>query len=710
VTETAQPSKDTLVQDESSAAQSRTLSRQSRHPALVLPGYAFQRCLGDGAFGSVWLAREENTGRLVAVKIYSHPGRLDWTLLSREVEKLAALDSSRHIVGLLAVGWESDPPYYVMEYLEHGSLAGHLAEGPLGVPEAVRIARGVLQGLVHAHGRGILHCDLKPGNVLLDDDLSPRLCDFGQSRLSHEQDPALGTLYYMAPEQADLGALPDARWDVYALGALLYHLLIGAPPYRTPESEQTLAAADSLTARLAAYRTIVAKTARIPDHRRQGGVDRRLADLVDRCLQLDPEDRFPNAQSVLDAFDGRDRHRARRPLIALGGILPLVLMVAMFLFGLSATNDAVATAQRNLITRAIESDTVSARIMARGVERELEGWTQELREVAASPRLQDLLASAATRGWTRRDALDEHLNSARLLANRRRDAGDRLPDASWFVVDRDGYQRWRGPTNLATLDKRWAHRDYYHGQGREYPIDQLPEDLAPITAPHLSLAFQSKATGRAIVALSVPIRDASGRVIAILAGTRELGSVLSAPYAEYKPSLDSDATTSVARTIAILDSRNGRLLDHPWLQDHVKGGPILELDPELRTALDPPDDGSLATIRLDNYIDPVGKHSPDFEGRWLAAVSPVGQSGWYAVVQERRDRALQPIEAMRQNVLKTWQAALTASGLLLMLIWGVVFVSLRRTRLGARDARPGSVASSLPTSRTSDTFPEERDA
>ena len=711
MTDTPQPSHDTEVQDEPSTAQSRTLSRQSRHPALVLPGYAFQRCLGDGAFGSVWLAREENTGRLVAVKIYSHHGRLDWTLLSREVEKLAALDSSRHIVGLLAVGWESDPPYYVMEYLEHGSLAGHLASGALPATEAVRIARGVVQGLVHAHGRGILHCDLKPGNVLLDDDLSPRLCDFGQSRLSHEQDPALGTLYYMAPEQADLGALPDARWDVYALGALLYHLLTGAPPYRSPNSERALSEADSLPARLATYRSIVSSTARLPDHRRQPGVDRRLADLVDRCLQLDPQDRFPNAQSLLDAFDDRDRHRARRPLIALGGLLPLVLIFAMFLFGLSATTDAVATAQQNLITRAIESDTVSARIMARGVERELESWTQELNEVAQSPRLRDLLDSAATRDWSRRDALDEHLDAARLLANQRRDSAGRLPDASWFVVDRDGYQRWRGPTNSATLDKRWAHRDYYHGRGSEYAQDELPEDLAPIQAPHLSLAFQSKATERAIVSRSVPIFDRAGHVIAILAGTRELGSVLSAPYAEYKPSLDSQATTSVARTIAILDARDGRLLDHPWLQNHVHGGPVVTLDPQIRSALNTRlGKAPFPTLQLDNYLDPVAQHSLDFKGRWLAAVSPVGTSGWFAVVQERRDRALQPIDAMRRNVLKTWQGALTASGLVLMLIWGVVLVSLTRTGLRTPGTQPTSAAASLPTPRAFDTASEGHDA
>lgn len=81
----------------------------------------------------------------MAVKVYSHRGGLDWSLLSREVEKLAILYTSRNVVGLLEVGWGSDPPYYVMEYLERGSLAALLADGPLSVREAVRITKGILQ-------------------------------------------------------------------------------------------------------------------------------------------------------------------------------------------------------------------------------------------------------------------------------------------------------------------------------------------------------------------------------------------------------------------------------------------------------------------------------------------------------------------------------------------------------------------------------------
>src|SRR6185369_7287576 len=254
-------------QDDAARAHAAALSAPRVAPPARVAGYEVVRCLGEGAFGSVWLASERNTGKQVAVKFYSHRRGIDWSLLNREVEKLAALYTSREIVGLLAVGWDADPPYYVMEYLAHGSLAKLLELGPLPPLEAVRIATAVTQALVHAHRQNILHCDLKPANVLLDADNSPRLADFGQSRLSHEQTPALGTLFYMAPEQADLAATPDVRWDVYALGAILYTSLVGTPPHRNDDTVSKIDAASELELRLAHYRHSIRSAPPPAEHR-----------------------------------------------------------------------------------------------------------------------------------------------------------------------------------------------------------------------------------------------------------------------------------------------------------------------------------------------------------------------------------------------------------------------------------------------------------
>ncbi|MBI3466765.1 MAG: serine/threonine protein kinase [Planctomycetes bacterium] len=181
----------TVDQSTADLERAQFLSQPVRPPAQV-EGYDIQRCLGAGAFGTVWLATQKSTGKVVAIKFYEHRGGLDWALLNREVEKLALLYTDHDVVQLIDVGWDASPPYYVMEYLERGSLEQLLSRGPLPVSEAVRIVREVAQALVHAHGRGILHCDLKPANVLLDNDWKVRLADFGQSRLSYEQLPALG--------------------------------------------------------------------------------------------------------------------------------------------------------------------------------------------------------------------------------------------------------------------------------------------------------------------------------------------------------------------------------------------------------------------------------------------------------------------------------------------------------------------------------------
>jgi len=202
----------TPVMGETDHEAARVLSLRGARPPVKVPGYDQEQFLGHGAYGEVWSAVSRNSGVKVAIKFYTRRGGRDWSSLAREVEKLRYLFSDRYVVQLLEVGWESDPPYYVMEYMENGSLEDLLRRGPLPVNEAVAYFREVAVALVHAHNKGILHCDLKPANILLDQDRRPRLADFGQSRLTNEMSPALGTLYYMAPEQADLTATPDARW------------------------------------------------------------------------------------------------------------------------------------------------------------------------------------------------------------------------------------------------------------------------------------------------------------------------------------------------------------------------------------------------------------------------------------------------------------------------------------------------------------------
>ena len=197
----------TEQQDSGQLRAARDLSLKPKSAPASVPGYTIESLLGSGAYGEVWAALDQKTGRRVAIKFYTRQTSLDFSLLSREVEKLVFLSADRYVVQLLDVGWDAKPPYYVMDFIENGSLEDELKRrNTLPAHEAVELIEEICIGLMHLHGKGILHCDLKPGNVLLDQDKKPRLADFGQSRLSHEQAPALGTLFFMAPEQADLRA------------------------------------------------------------------------------------------------------------------------------------------------------------------------------------------------------------------------------------------------------------------------------------------------------------------------------------------------------------------------------------------------------------------------------------------------------------------------------------------------------------------------
>lgn len=715
----------TQFQDDDQQRQSRELSRQRSHPPTEVPGYEPRQFLGAGAYGEVWVAVDENTGRKVAIKFYTHRSGVDWSLLSREVEKLVFLSADRYVVQLLDVGWDAQPPYYVMEYVSGGSLQQLLDnEGNLPVGEAVEMFREIATGLLHAHGKGVLHCDLKPDNILLDQDRKPRLADFGQSRLSHEQTPALGTLFYMAPEQADLDALPDARWDVYALGALLYTMLTGAAPYRSEAIIEEIDSDSTLVGRLETYRERI-RSAPIPaEHRQIPGVDRDLADIVDRCLSENPDSRFPNVQSVLTAIRNRDQTKDRRPLLLLGLIGPLLFLLVLALFGGSAYNRSVANSGEMIRDWTSQSSHFAAKFVAAAVARDIEHYFRLVGRQAEDDALQqtvldlnkelrDVLTGLVNDQLTEDEKrqLREQFRKHR-LQNRLQERTAHLIEnthdnvASWFITDARGLQlasSFRSEENESTVGRDFSYRTYFHGGNEDLTPQSRHQDVPPITAIHLSTVFQSRATNTWKVAVSSPI-VANGETVGVIALTLELGRLVN----------PTEFAATDARFATLVDGRQGadqgRILQHPLFDKLLSEKKVDELGDLSRKAFHE----NIYDIPVSHqkpiasYEDPIGKTETGkaYKKDWVAAREHVSihpedgpeNTDLIVVVQEDYDKAAEAVESLGNGVKRDALVAflIILSGVLYL--WYLVTRAIRDPnealrRSGGITVRPSSLHS-----------------
>ncbi len=691
-------SNQTQTQGDDAFRRSQRLSLEKTQPPTQVPGYEPQRFLGAGAYGEVWVAQDRNTGRLVAIKFYLHRGGLDWSLLSREVEKLVFLSADRYVVQLLDVGWDAEPPYYVMEFIEQGSLDDRLRQqGRLPVGEAVALFREVAIGLVHAHGRGVLHCDLKPANVLLDQDNRPRLADFGQSRLSHEQDPALGTLFYMAPEQANLQAVPDARWDVYALGALCYAMLTGEPPHRSPQAIEAMETAPELESRLQRYQKLITGDPPPSEHRKVHGVDRALAEILDQCLAADPAHRFPNPQAVVAALDAREARRARRPLLALGALGPILLLFVMGMAAWSGLNTAIRKSDAALTNRVLESNQFAAQAQAETVASELERRFRAVERVANHPefirlarenaRDPDLLPLRAelnavvpnnTEVEPVREVFRAHPARQPLQTWLEQLLADELEPsvASWFVNGPQGLQQARAPVQL-TIGKNFAWRSYFQGGANDLPSDWRPQPGEHIRKTQLSTIFRSQATGRWIAGISTPIYDRANQneFLGVVALTVEVGSFV------------NKLEQSNQQLAVLVDWRNGNtrglILQHPLFAG-------LEKLPDRFVDYRLPADGFPVggRDRQIDYRDPLAAdpEGAALRGRWLAYAAPVlvrgHDSKLRVIVQETHRHAIgETLAELEESLLRIVVIALAGSAAVIVILWSFVM------RTFGRDAR-----------------------
>jgi serine/threonine-protein kinase len=267
--------------------------------------YVLERELGGGGMSRVFVARDERLDRRVVIKLLppSVTATISADRFKREIMLAAGLQHP-NIVPVLSAGEFGALPYFVMPFIDGESLRARMMRGPLSVRETVMILKDVVRALAFAHGRGVIHRDIKPDNVLLAAGAAV-VTDFGVAKAlsaSRQQmgvrTPAptmtgvgtsLGTPAYMAPEQAAADPSTDHRADLYALGIVAYEMLTGAPPFHGRSPQALLAA------------QLSEKPA--PLTSRRYDVSGPLSMLIMQCLEKEPAKRPKNASDVLRALD-----------------------------------------------------------------------------------------------------------------------------------------------------------------------------------------------------------------------------------------------------------------------------------------------------------------------------------------------------------------------------------------------------------------------
>jgi predicted Zn-dependent protease/TolB-like protein len=290
--------------------------------------YELRRLLGAGGMGRVYLAWDELLRREVAIKVFSGGAGLEGGRKARllgEARAASSIDHA-HVCPVHDLGEdEGGRPYIVMAYCEGETLRERLRRGPLAADEAVAIARQVARGLGAAHARGVVHRDVKPGNIMLTP-AGVKLLDFGIADLGGErvtrEGALVGTLSYMSPERAT-GTRGNERSDVWSLGVVLFEMVTGARPFDGTHDAETL------------HRILESDppspTALVPE------LPDGLATAILTMLRRDPGARYGSMAEVVAALEGaggtttpaRGARLARRPVaVVLGGVVVVGALAA----------------------------------------------------------------------------------------------------------------------------------------------------------------------------------------------------------------------------------------------------------------------------------------------------------------------------------------------------------------------------------------------
>lgn len=339
--------------------------------------YRVTRYLGSGAFATVWLAEDDALESSVAIKVladnWAHHADIR-ARFGQEARIMRRAESDR-LVRVLDIGELPDGrPYLVMTYAAGGTLAERLAAGPMLIQHALRTAADIARSVAVLHEIGVLHRDLKPSNVLFDrsaDGERVLVADLGLAKaIAHASGftVAAGTPGYMAPEQARPGGGLDVRTDVYAIGALTYHMLTGSAP-GTAEYDHV----GSVPTRPA-----------IRPSKLRPGIPTHVDEVVLRALHRDPHRRWPSAAAFAEALDktvdtvrSRDQVKAHRWFRRARRVLAVAVTIVAAVLAMSGSSGPAGSTAPSWVRVSDVSGNLSIAVPA--------DWAKQLKDAGWNP-------------------------------------------------------------------------------------------------------------------------------------------------------------------------------------------------------------------------------------------------------------------------------------------------------------------------------------
>jgi WD40 repeat protein/tRNA A-37 threonylcarbamoyl transferase component Bud32 len=381
-----------------------------------VPGYEILSELGRGGMGVVYKARQTRLGRVVALKMIlsgSHAGKEQLARFRTEAEALARLQHP-NIVQVFEVGESEGRPYFSLEFCEGGSLDRKLAGVPLPPEQAAPLCETVARAIAAAHRASVIHRDLKPANVLLTVDGTPKVTDFGLAKKLDEAGQThtgevMGTPSYMAPEQAEGKKEIGPAADVYALGAMLYEMLTGRPPFRAATTLETL------------MQVVLSEP--VPPRQLNTKVPRDLETICLKCLAKECRQRYASAEELAEdlrrwregepiqarhgSVTGRLWRKAHRHRVPAASLLAVLLVLAVAgIVALSARHTRRLAALQSAFEVGLDAEDWTPQHLA-----SLDGLVADLERLApeqaatARQRLEERLV-ASLRGILRRGRLE----------------------------------------------------------------------------------------------------------------------------------------------------------------------------------------------------------------------------------------------------------------------------------------------------------------